>query len=324
MGKMPLEERGITSSRLAYGCMMLCGGWKPQPINDEEILKAERAIDAALAAGITLFDHADIYAYGQAEAVFGEVLKRRPELKGKLVIQSKCGIRFEEGSAPKRYDFSRDHILKAVDQSLGRLGLERLDILLLHRPDLLMEPDEIAEAFSKLLESGKVSHFGVSNVGAEQIKFLQRSLPMPLVANQLDLSLSKLDWLESVILTNRKTDKVIRFPEGTVEHCRSENIQLQAWGSLAQGRFTGRAMELNEAEIATAELVQTMAQEKETTPEAIILGWLMKHPAKIQPVIGSSTPERITACGDAVRQSELMTREEWYTLFKTSRGVDIP
>jgi len=324
MGTMPLEARGITSSRLAFGCMHLCGGWNLNPITEEEILKTERLVDAALEAGITMFDHADIYANGLAEAVFGEVIKRRPQLRDQIVIQSKCGIRLPDGTAPKRYDFSREHILNAVDGSLKRLHVEKLDVLLLHRPDVLLEPEEIAEAFVKLKESGKVDHFGVSNMGVDQIRYLQDDLPVPLVVNQLDLSLGKLDWLDSAVTMNRRIDKTVRFPEGTIEYCRKENIQLQAWGSLAQGRFTGRNMELTEAERATAALVARMAKEKETTPEAIVLGWLMRHPAKIQPITGTVNPARVAACADAVRQAELMTREEWYALYNTSRGADIP
>jgi len=208
---------------------------------------------------------------------------------------------------------------------LRRLGIEYLDILLLHRPDPLMEPEEIAEAFDRLLASGKVRHFGVSNLGVDQIRFIQHALSMPLVVNQLDLSLGKLDWLDSGILMNRKIDYAVRFPEGTLEHCQLANIQLQAWGSLAQGRFTGRFMEeATEAQRQTAALVSRMAREKETTPEAIVLGWLLKHPAMIQPVIGTVNPARITACADSVRQAELMTREEWYSLYQTSRGQMIP
>ena len=321
---MPYEQRGITSSRLAFGCMKLSGGPKALPISEETILQTERAIDAALEAGITLFDHADAYARGQAEAVFGEALRRRPELRDQITIQTKCGYRVEEGKA-KQYDFSKAHILAAVDRSLTRLGVERLDVLLLHRPDPLMEPEEIAEAFDQLRSAGKVAHFGVSNVGAEQMRFLERYLSVPLVVNQLDLSLGKLDWLDSSILMNRTIAKTVRFPEGTLEHCRAGNIQLQAWGSLAQGRFSGRIMEAStEAEQQTAELVGRMAGEKETTPESIILGWLMKHPARIQPVTGTLNPQRILACADAARQAELMTREEWYALYQSSRGEAIP
>lgn len=321
---IPLVQRGITKSRLAFGCMKLCGGMKANPINEEEILVAERAIDAALEAGITLFDHADVYAHGQAEAVFGEALRRRPYLKDRIQLQSKCGYRLSSSGA-KRYDFSKEHILHAVEQSLRRLDVEHLDVLLLHRPDALMEPEEIAEAFNRLLADGKVGHFGVSNMGVAQIQFLQQSLPMPLVVNQLDMSLGKLDWLDSGILMNRRIDHTVRFPEGTLEYCRSSNVQLQAWGSLAQGRFTGRDMEsATEAERNTSDLVRKLAEAKDTSPEAIVLGWLMKHPARIQPVTGTLNPERIIACGDAARQAELMTREEWYELFQTSRGQAIP
>ncbi len=324
-GRMPLQRRGITDSRLVLGCMKLCGGLKANPITEEEIRIAERAIDAALEAGITMFDHADVYARGQAEAVFGEVLRRRPQLRDRIVLQSKCGYRVEPGS-PKMYDFSRDHILRAVDRSLARLCTDRLDILLLHRPDPLMEPDEIAEAFDRLKAAGKVDHFGVSNLGADQIRYIQHALDMPLVVNQLDLSLGKLDWLDSGVLMNRRIEHTVRFPEGTLEHCRMENIQLQAWGSLAQGRYTGRATEAGgtEAERRTSDMVARMARERDTTPEAIVLGWLMKHPANIQPVIGTLNPARIAACADAVRQAEAMTREDWYGLYQTSRGHEIP
>ena len=319
---IPLAERGISDSRLVFGCMKLCGGMKANPITEDEILLTERAVDAALEAGITLFDHADVYAHGQAEAVFGEVLRRRPELKDRIRIQSKCGYRIEPGR-PKRYDFSKEHILRAVDGSLMRLGIERLDILLLHRPDPLMEPEDIAEAFDRLLRDGKVAHFGVSNVGADQIRFLQHYLPMPLVVNQLNMSLGKLDWVDSGILMNRTIDHSVRFPEGTLEYCRLHHIQLQAWGALAQGRYTGRTPE-TEAERNTAELIARMAREKETTPEAVVLGWLMRHPARIQPVIGTLNPGRIAACADAVRQAATMTREEWYALYQSSRGQLIP
>jgi predicted oxidoreductase len=323
MKKIPLEQRGITNSRIAFGCMGLGKG--QNPTSEEEILATERAIDAALSVGITFFDHADIYSKGNAEAVFGQVLKRRPELKDQMVIQSKTGICIPDERFGKRYDFSKEHILSSVDSSLAKLGVEQLAILLLHRPDSLMEPEEIAEAFRILKSSGKVRHFGVSNMSVGQIQYVQSALDEPLVANQLDMSLNRLDWLDHGVLVNRKIDKVVRFPEGTLEYCRMENVQLQAWGPLAQGRFTGRTMDPStETELLTSELVQRMANEKESTPESIVLGWLMRHPAMIQPVIGTINPRRIIACADAVRQSEIMTREEWYALYMSSRGNDIP
>lgn len=323
MGMMPLERRGISGSRIAFGCMGLGKG--QSPVTEDDVLMAERAVDAALSAGITFFDHADIYARGNAEAVFGQVLRRRPELRGRIVIQSKCGIRPADGKFGKRYDFSQAHILSSVDGILTRLGIEQLDILLLHRPDCLMEPEAIAEAFDILKSSGKVRHFGVSNMSASQVRLLQSALSEPLVVNQLELSLKRLDWLDQGVLVNRKTDRAVSFPEGTLEYCRMENIQIQAWGALAQGRFSGRMMEqAAETERSTAQLVQRMANEKETAPEAIVLGWLMRHPAMIMPVVGTVNAARIQACADAVRQSEWMTREEWYELYSISRGNDIP
>ncbi len=323
MRTIPLEQRGITNSRIAFGCMGL--GKALNPSSESDILIAERAIDAALSVGITFFDHADIYSRGNAEAVFGQVLRRRPELKDQIVIQSKTGICIPDERFGKRYDFSKEHILASVDASLTKLNVDHLEILLLHRPDSLMEPEEIAEAFDQLKSSGKVRHFGVSNMSVSQIQFVQSALQEPLVANQLDMSLNRVDWLDHGVLVNRKIDKVVRFPEGTLEYCRMQHVQLQAWGPLAQGRFTGRTMDQpTETERLTTELVKRMADEKESTPESIVLGWLMRHPAMIQPVIGTVNPERIIACGDAVRQSEIMTREEWYALYMSSRGNDIP
>lgn len=309
---------------MILGCMKLCGGMQARGVNEEEIDLAERAVDAALESGITMFDHADAYAQGQAEAVFGEVLRRRPGLRDGIVIQSKCGYRIQPGVA-KMYDFSRDHIMRAVEDSLKRLRVERLDILLLHRPDPLMEPEEIAEAFVRLRDAGKVAHFGASNVGAAQLAFLQRSLPMQLVVNQLDLSLGKLDWIDSGILMNRRIEHQVRFPEGTLEYCREHGVQIQSWGALAQGRFTGRPSDNpTDAERETAALVAQLAESYGTTGESIVLGWLMKHPAKVQPVIGTLNPRRIAACGDAARIAQAMTRQEWYTLYQTGRGQPIP
>ncbi|WP_028987873.1 aldo/keto reductase [Thermicanus aegyptius] len=325
MKRMPLAERGISTSRLVLGCMSFGGEWSRNEITEEDILQAERAVDAALSIGISMFDHANIYTRGKAEETFGRVLKRKPGLREKIVIQSKCGIRFAEGSVPGRYDFSKEHILKEVDGSLQRLGIEYLDVLLLHRPDPLMDPEEVAEALGKLKSSGKVRYFGVSNMNAAQIRFLQQALPDRIAVNQLELSLARLDFLDEGVHVNQKAGTAVHFSEGLLEHCQMEKIQIQAWGPLAQGRFSGRPLTDEPENIRkTAHLVQQMASEKETTPEAIVLGWLMKHPAMIQPVIGTANPDRIVACKDAERQSQLMTREEWYTLYVSSRGKALP
>src|SRR3954467_1688560 len=297
MPVMPLATRGITTSRLILGCMPFGGSWDAAPITAEQVQKAEQAIDAALSIGISMFDHADIYTRGKSETIFGSILKRRPGLREQIVIQSKCGIRFPEGTVPTRFDFSKAHILAAVDGILERLATEYLDILLLHRPDPLMEPDEVAEAFGILKDSGKVRHFGVSNMSPGQIRFLQRALPDPLIVNQLEISLAHLDWVDQGIHVNQKAGTAVNFAEGLMEYAQMEAMQLQAWGPLAQGRFSGRALTDEPANIQqTAALVKQLATAKETTPEAIVLAWLMRHPALIQPVIGTMNVERIVAC----------------------------
>jgi len=325
MKAMPLVKRGISNSRLVFGCMGIGGDWNHEPLTKVDYITAEAAVEAALAIGITMFDHADIYKMGKSESVFGQILKNRPDLRDQIVLQSKCGIRFADGDLPGRYDFTKSHIVSSVDGILTRLGVEHIDVLLLHRPDPLMEPDEVAEAFNVLRSAGKVRHFGVSNMTAAQIRFLQRSIAEPLVVNQLEMSLHRTDWLDQGILVNRKEGASVNFADGIMEHCQMENIQIQAWGPLAQGIYSGRSLDdASDAVQQTAALVQQMAHEKETTPEAIVLGWLMKHPAYIQPVIGTSSAARVLACQDAVRQSELMSREEWYALYAKSRGHQVP
>lgn len=323
MNKIPIQQRGLAASRLVLGCMGLGGGWNDEPITEMHLAAAHAAVEAALEAGINMFDHADIYTRGKAEQVFGQVLKERPELRERIVLQSKCGIRFADNGIPGRYDFSKEHILRSVDGSLRRLGVEYLDILLFHRPDPLMEPEEVAEAMSALKSAGKVRAFGVSNMSAGQIRLLQAYSKEPFIVNQLEMSLAKIGWLDQGVHVNQSAAKEDIFPEGTLEYCRLENIQIQAWAPLAQGVFSGRDLSDQPASIReTAGLVQAMANEKSTTPEAIILAWLMRHPAGIQPVIGTANPERIRACGEAVNIT--LTREEWYTLYVSSRGRALP
>lgn len=325
MKVMPLTSRGISASRLVLGCMPFGGGWNSDPITEADRLSAEKAVDAALSIGVSMFDHANIYTKGKAEETFGGILKNRPQLREQMVIQSKCGIRLAEGSAPGHFDFSKEHILESVDGILGRLGIEYLDILLLHRPDPLVEPEEVAEALGQLKSSGKVRYFGVSNMNVAQMRFLQRSIPDQFAVNQLEMSLGHLDFLNQSIMVNQESGANVNFSEGLMEYCQMENIQIQAWGPLAQGRFSGRSVEDEPENVQkTAALVQQMALEKGTTPEAIVLGWLMKHPAMIQPVVGTINAERIIACKDAERQSQLMTREEWYCLYISSRGQVMP
>ncbi|MCD9024171.1 aldo/keto reductase [Cohnella silvisoli] len=322
--KLPLNKHGFESSQLVLGCMGLGGGWNSNPITAQDLKQAHAAVDAALSIGINMFDHANIYGFGKSEQVFGQVLKERPELRKSMIVQSKCGIRPGTDDYPRtRFDFSEEHILTSVDASLKRLGIEKLDILLLHRPDPLADPEEVAEAFNKLKASGKVGSFGVSNMSAAQMQLLQADLDEPLVANQLELSLLKLDWLDSVVHVNQEEGKLSSFPEGTVEYCRLNNVQIQAWSPLARGVYSGKDISEESATVQeTAALVARLAEEKNTTREVITLGFLLRHPANIQPVIGSATPERIVACGGVHKNT--LSREEWYHLYVTSRGHGLP
>jgi predicted oxidoreductase len=321
---IPLHKHGIKASRLVLGCMGFGGGWDSSSLTAEHFKQGQAAVEAALSAGINMFDHADIYTRGKAEQVFGQILKDRPDLRDHIIIQSKCGIRREEGPGfPGRFDFSKEHIRSSVDGILSRLGVEFIDILLLHRPDPLMEPEEVAEVFRDLKQSGKVKSFGVSNMSAAQIRFLQSAIESPILVNQMELSLLKLDWLDSVIHVNQERGTNVSFPEGTIEYCQMENIQIQAWSPLARGLFSGKELEGKSDSVKkTAALVQSMAEQKDTTPEAIVLAFLIRHPAGIQPVIGTVNPERILACGKA--EQVHLTREEWYTLYITSRGFKLP
>ncbi|MFC0560499.1 aldo/keto reductase [Halalkalibacter alkalisediminis] len=322
---MPLEKKGITSSRLALGCMRFGGEWEKNSYTKEDILSAEKAIDTSLEVGITMFDHADIYSLGKAEKVFGEILGARPELREKMTLQSKCGIRFGNETNPYCYDFSKDYILDSVDGILSRLNTEYLDILLLHRPDPLMEPEDVAEAFEVLKKTGKVRHFGVSNMSVAQIRLLNSYCSEPMVVNQLHMSLKRIDWLEQGVLVNHESGSSVNFGDGIIEDCQSSDVQIQAWSPLAKGLYSGQIIEKpSDSDIATKELVEKLAKEKEASTEAIVLGWLMRHPAMIQPVIGTANPERIKKCQDGIKQAELMTREEWYSLYTASRGNKLP
>lgn len=305
-----------------YGCMGLGGAWDADSYGAAELAEAESAIEAALDIGITAFDHADIYGNGKSEAVFGEVLARSTGLRERVQIQTKCGILLGTPERPGRYDLSASHIVGSVGKSLDRLRVDSIDVLLLHRPDPLAAPDEIATALSSLRRQGMVGQFGVSNMSGDQIAHLQARLEMPLMANQLEMSLHRRDWLEAGVLVNTTAATSNGFPLGTIEHCVSHGISLQAWGALAQGRFTGAQQ--TAADRATAHLVKSLADEHGTTPESIVLWWLQKHPAGIAPVLGTTNPARIRACRDAVGRVPALTAEDWYRLWVTARGERLP
>jgi predicted oxidoreductase len=320
---MPNTDLGV--SRLCAGSMGLGGGWDKNVILDKSHEKEARDfLDAALELGINFFDNANIYAAGRSEEVFGRVLAERPGLREKIVIQSKCGIRWADDPplSPQRFDFSYEHILAAVDASLKRLKTDYLDLLLLHRPDVLWEGEEIARAFAELKASGKVRYFGVSNQNRFFMEYLQSFLPDPLVANQLQMSLLHHGFAEVGISFNQESPGYPDGWEGVIEYCRLKGVSLQAWSPLDRGALTGDPTKLTEAGRKTAALAAAYAKDRGVPPEAIALAWLLRHPAKIVPVLGTTKKARLAACAKALDVS--LSREEWYRLFETARGKPMP
>jgi len=323
MKKLPLHQYIPNASELVYGCMGLGGSWSQEPLGKAEFNQAHQVVEHVLANNINVFDLADIYQFGKSEQVIGNVLKENPSLRDDMIIQSKCGIRFDDEHGPKRYDLSGDWITQSTHNILERLNTDYLDILVLHRPDPLMDADEIATTLSKLKANGKVKHFGLSNMHAPQAAYLAKAIEQPLVVNQIELSLTNLAWLEEGIYAGNPDGAHVNFTSGTLEYAATNNMQIQSWGSLSQGLFCGRDVSgESQAVQQTAQYVKTLSEHYNTSTEAIVLSWLMQHPAAIQPVIGSTNIERITACTQALEVA--ITRGQWYQIYTLARGAELP
>jgi len=313
-------------SRIAYGCMRIGGSATDNPPTADTKEQAMAAVRAALDQGVNLFDHADIYREGRSEDLFSLIWKGAHGLRQRIIVQSKCGIRpagHPLPGAPGRYDFSYEHIVESVTGSLRRLKTDYLDLLLLHRPDALVEPDEVARAFDALKQSGKVRFFGVSNHTAAQIQLLQKSLDQPLVVNQVKLSVLHTHLIDEGIAFNRDDPPRTLRSEGTLEYCRLHDITLQAWSPLAKGAATGGS-EATYGERArnVSALVADLARHRNVSREAIVIAWILRHPAQIQPIVGSTKPARIRGACQA--DSIELTREEWYSLYVAGRGYRVP
>jgi predicted oxidoreductase len=309
-------------TRIAYGCMGIGGGWGPGPLEDKTRKEALVTLQAALDEGINFYDHADIYGRGRCEEAFSGIWNVHPGLRDRIVIQTKCGIRFRDDPVagyPQRYDYSREHILQSVDGSLKRLNTDYVDILLLHRPDALVEPQEVAEAFDVLQHTGKVRFFGVSNHSPWQIDLLKRWVRQPLVVNQLELNVVHNHLINAGVNVNQGQPGT--QADGTLEYCRLHGITIQAWSPVAHGRIANAETKGDELTRGAAEAARVLAARKGVSLDAILVAWLLRHPAGIQPIIGTTRPERIReACrADAVE----LTREEWYTLFAAGRGKSV-
>lgn len=321
-----IPQTPLVVSRIAYGCMKIGGGWEQPSLTEAETKAAIEVVLTAYEQGITLFDHADIYAHGKSERAFAEALKARPSMRDHIVIQSKCGIRFAgepTPDAPQRYDFSYDHIVESVEGSLTRLHTDYLDILLLHRPDPLVEPEEVARAFDHLQTSGKVRYFGVSNHAPAQVALLQAAIDQPIVINQVQLSLLHPYLIDAGVMVNRAdVEPAHAMAAGILDTSRQQRILIQAWGPVAGGRLFSPPADAPEHVRQTAALIATLAAEKDTTPEAIAVAWLLRHPAGIQPIIGTTKPERVKAACQA--DTVTLSRGEWYRLYLVARGGSLP
>jgi predicted oxidoreductase len=314
MQSMLLGVSSLRSSRLAYGCWRVAGTWDQTKVTPESRAAGHRAIIAAYESGYTLFDNADIYCSGEAESILGEVLKRVSGMRARVLVATKCGIRppgTPHPQAPQRYDFSQAYIVESCEQSLKRLNVDTIDLYMLHRPDFLANPEEIAAAFSQLKSSGKVRYFGVSNFRPTLVTALQVACPMPLVVHQVEISLAKMDALT----------------DGTLDQCLIEKITPMAWSPLAAGLIGVGAHDLLPSQKGYRTepflpAIDAVAKERGASRIAVALAWLMKHPAGIQPIIGSINPDRIR---QAIKADELdLSREEWYRLLLAARGEPLP
>lgn len=292
-------------SRIILGCMRIA---------ELEPTAVRRLVEAVLAEGINFFDHADIYGGGRCEELFGEVLAQNPGLRETIVLQTKCGIR------SGMYDFSKEHILRSVEGSLKRLQTDYIDVLLLHRPDALMEPEEVAEAFTALEVQGKVRWFGVSNHNSMQIALLQKWLPQKIHFNQLQFGPAHTSMIDAGLNVNMGNDKALDRDGSILDYCRLNDITIQAWSPLQFGFFAGLFLD----EPAYADLNRTLARlaaEQNVAPAAVAVAWILRHPAQMQVVTGTTDPGRLKALCQARRVS--LSRDQWYEIYRAA-GNELP
>jgi predicted oxidoreductase len=297
MNKIDIGKSGLLASEISLGCMRI-----------HELIQAEvdTLINTALDVGIDFFDHADMYGWGKSEEVFAKAFSKTSLTRDKIMLQSKCGIK------RRMFDFSKEHILSTVDGSLKRLRTDYLDVLLLHRPDTLMEPEEIADAFDKLEQSGKVRYFGVSNMNPGQIKLVKKFVRQDLITNQLQLSLTNTGMIDSGFNVNMEIDPYIVRDGGILEYCRLHDMTIQPWSPFQYGFFDGVFLDNPKfPELNT--VIEKQAAEKGVKKTAIAIAWLLRHPAGMQPIIGTTNPGRVRDIAEA--SGVEMTRQEWYDLY---------
>ncbi|EAE2473772.1 aldo/keto reductase family oxidoreductase [Listeria innocua] len=305
MKRITIGNSDLTASEISLGCMRMAD------LSKEE---AKKVINTALENGIDFFDHADIYGGGKSEEVFADAIDMNATVREKMILQSKCGIR--QGF----FDFSKEHIISSVEGSLKRLKTDYLDTLLLHRPDTLFEPEEVAAAFTELEKSGKVRHFGVSNQNPGQIELLKKYVDQELIANQLQFSIMHTGMIDTGFNVNMTIDPSLDRDGGILEYSRLNNMTIQAWSPFQYGFFEGvfldndKFPELNKA-------IDKIAADKGVTNSAIAVAWIQRHPASFQTVVGTMNPGRIA---DIAKASDVtLSREEWYEIYRAA-GNQLP
>ena len=297
MKSIHIANSDLVVSEISLGCMRISG------MSSAEI---SNLIHTAIDGGINFFDHADIYGGGQSEAKFAEALDMTPALRETMFIQSKCGIR------KGMFDFSKEHILEAVDGSLKRLQTDYLDVLLLHRPDALVEPEEVAEAFTILQDSGKVRYFGVSNQNPMQIELLKKYVRQPLIINQLQFSITNTTMIDAGINVNMEDDFSVNRDGSILDYCRLHDITIQPWSPFQYGFFEGTFLD-NDKFPELNQRIDALAAEKGVTNTAIAIAWILRHPAHMQPIVGTTNADRVKAI---CRASDIsLTRKEWYDIY---------
>ncbi|MBT1705837.1 aldo/keto reductase [Chryseosolibacter indicus] len=288
MERRYLHLKGLECSRI------IAGAWRWNNVDEKTV---SNLIDTSLDVGITSFDHADIYGDYSNEKIFGNVLRHRSSIRREIQLITKCGIKLLSDKHPgtwiKHYDTTKEHIINSVDQSLANLGTDYIDLLLIHRPDPLMDPEEVAEAFGLLKQNGKVLYFGVSNFTATQFEMLQSCLPFPLITNQLEISIEKLDALY----------------DGTLDVMMKHKVAPMAWSPLGGGRLLNNSKALSKC------------SKYKATESQIALAWLLKHPADIFPIIGTTQPERIKEAAKAI--DIVLDRQDWFDMLKAATGKDV-
>ena len=286
-------------------------------IEDKSVKEVEELVETALSVGINAFDLADIYGRGRCEELLGLVLKNRQDLREEMWIQSKCGIRIEEFTY---FDFSKDYIIKSVDGILQRLKIDHLDSLLLHRPDALMESDQVAEAFDLLYKQGKVRNFGVSNQNPMMMELLKKDVKQPLAVNQLQLSAAFTPGFESGFHVNMEDSQAAMRDGSIFEYCKLHDVVIQAWSVLQFGYFKGNFVG-NEKFQQLNQVLNRLALKYSVSPSAIAIAWVLRYPAKMQAVVGTTNPKHLREASQATNFN--LTRKEWYEIYLAA-GNNLP